>query len=220
MMNTMARSTAIIFTRCSSSGNLEGRQDTTRQVEDLKHYAVANNLTISKTYEEHISGGKANKDRPLLQEAFSFCLNNHIDIILISELSRLGRRCDEILESIKFLKDHRINCYFLKEQLSIFSPDGKENPYLTIMCAVLGTAAELERDTIYYRLKSGRDKYIRDGGRLGKPKGSGVKSRERLAEEYRSVIRNLKAGQSVRNTSKLTGVSPSTVQRLKKEFEL
>ena len=35
-----------------------------------------------------------------------------------------------------------------------------------------------------------------------------------------TVIKNLKAGQSVRNTSKITGVSPSTVQRLKKEFEL
>lgn len=212
--------TAVIFTRCSSSGSLEGRQDTTRQVEDLKGYADANHIKVIKTYEEHISGVKSNKDRPLLQEAFSFCMDNHIDIILISELSRLGRKCDEILESIKFLKDHRINCYFLKEQLSIFSPDGKENPYLTIMCAVLGTAAELERESIYYRLKSGRDKYIRDGGRLGKPKGAGIKSREQLATEYKSVLKNLKAGQSVRNTAKITGVSPSTVQRVKKEFNL
>ena len=211
---------AIIFSRCSSSGSLEGRQDTTRQVEDLRHYADLNGIKIIKTYEEHISGGKANKERPLLQEALSFCLDNKIDIILISELSRLGRRCDEILETIKFLKDHHINCYFLKEQLSIFSADGKENPYLTIMCAVLGTAAELERETIYYRLSSGRDKYIRDGGKLGKPKGAGVKTKEQLATEYKSVIKNLKAGQSVRNTSKITGVSPSTVQRLKKEFEL
>lgn len=211
---------AIIFSRCSSSGSLEGRQDTTRQVEDLQHYAMTNHLEVIKTYEEHISGGKANKDRPLLQEALNFCMENHIDTILISELSRLGRRCDEILETIKFLKDHRINCYFLKEQLSIFSADGKENPYLTIMCAVLGTAAELERETIYYRLSSGRDKYIRDGGKLGKPKGAGVKTKDQLATEYKSVLKNLKAGQSVRNTSKITGVSPSTVQRLKKEFEL
>lgn len=137
---------AIIFSRCSSSGaiSIERRQDTTRQVEDLKQYAATNDLKVVKTFEEHISGGKANKERPLLQEALAFSLDNHIDIILISELSRLGRRCDEILETIKFLKDHHINCYFLKEQLSIFSPDGKENPYLTIMCAVLGTAAELE----------------------------------------------------------------------------
>ena len=211
---------AIIFTRCSSSGSLEGRQDTTRQVEDLKHYADLNGLSIIKTYEEHISGGKTNKERPLLQEALSFCLDNKIDIILISELSRLGRRCDEILETIKFLKDHHINCYFLKEQLSIFSPDGKENPYLTIMCAVLGTAAELERETIYYRLKSGRDKYVRDGGKLGKPKGAGIKSREQMAVEYKAVIKNLKAGQSIRNCSKITGFSPCTIIKVKKEFGL
>ena len=211
---------AIIFSRCSSSGSLEGRQDTTRQVEDLKAFAGANHIKVIKTYEEHISGGKANKDRPLLQEALTFCLDNHIDIILISELSRLGRKCDEILESIKFLKDHHINCYFLKEQLSIFSPDGKENPYLTIMCAVLGTAAELEREAIKYRLNSGREKYIRDGGKLGKPKGSGIKTKDQMASEYKSVIKNLKAGQSVRNTAKITGVSPSTVQRVKKEFDL
>ena len=211
---------AIIFSRCSSSGSLEGRQDTTRQVEDLKHYAATNDIKVIKTWEEHISGGKTNKERPLLQEALTFSIENNIDIILISELSRLGRRCDEILETIKFLKDHHINCYFLKEQLSIFSPDGKENPYLTIMCAVLGTAAELERETIYFRLKSGRDKYVRDGGILGKPKGSGVKSKEKLAAEYKTVLKNLKAGQSVRNTAKITGVSPSTVQRVKKEFNL
>ena len=211
---------AIIFTRCSSSGSLEGRQDTTRQVEDLKHYADLNGISIIKTYEEHISGGKANKERPLLQEALSFCIDNKIDIILISELSRLGRRCDEILETIKWLEDNRINCYFLKEQLSIFDREGKENPYLTIMCAVLGTAAELERETIYYRLKSGRDKYVRDGGRLGKPKGSGIKTKDQMAVEYKAVIKNLRAGQSIRNTSKITGFSPCTVIKVKKEFGL
>lgn len=211
---------AIIFSRCSSSGKLESRQDTTRQVEDLRRYADANGLTIRKTYEEHISGGKSNKERPLLQEALSFCIDKHIDIILISELSRLGRRCDDILESIKFLKDHHINCYFLKEQLSIFGADGRENPYLTIMCAVLGTAAELEREAIYYRLKSGRDKYVRDGGKLGKPHGAGVKDKVKLAIEYKTVLKNLRAGQSVRHTAKITGVSVSTVQRLKKQFEI
>ena len=212
--------TAIIFSRCSSSGALEARQDTTRQVEDLQRYATTNGLEVIRIVEEHQSGGKSNKDRPILQEALSFCKENHIDIILVSELSRLGRKCDEILETIKYLKDNRINCYFLKEQLSIFSLDGKENPYLTIMCAVLGTAAELEREAIYYRLKSGRDKYIRDGGKVGKPKGSGVKDRAQLASEYKSIIRCLRSGESVRHTALITGYSPSTVQRIKRVFSL
>jgi DNA invertase Pin-like site-specific DNA recombinase len=211
---------AIIFSRCSSSGALETRQDTTRQVQDLQRYASSNDLSIIKTYEEHISGGKANKDRPILQEALSFCQENHIDIILVSELSRLGRKCDEILETIKFLKDHHINCYFQKEQLSIFDSEGQENPYLTIMTAVLGTAAELERQSIYWRLKSGRDKYIREGGKVGKPKGSGVKDKTQLSSEYKSIIRCLRSGQSVRHTALITGYSSSTVQRVKKVFSL
>ena len=86
------------------------------------------------------------------------------------------------------------------------------------MCAVLGTAAELERETIYYRLKSGRDKYIRDGGKVGKPKGSGVKDKTRLASEYKSIIRCLRSGESVRHTALITGYSQSTVQRIKKTF--
>ena len=212
--------TAIIFSRCSSSGALEARQDTTRQVEDLQRYATTNGLEVIRIVEEHQSGGKSNKDRPILQEALSFCKDNHIDIILVSELSRLGRRCDEILETIKFLKDHHINCYFQKEQLSIFDTEGKENPYLTIMTAVLGTAAELERQSIYWRLKSGRDKYIRDGGKIGKPKGSGVKDKAQLASEYKSIIRCLRSGESVRHTALITGYSPSTVQRIKRVFSL
>ncbi len=211
---------AISFSRTSSSSYLETRQDTSRQVEDIQHYADFNGITIVKSFQEHQSGGLSNKCRPLLQEALSFCIDNHIDLILCSELSRLSRKCDELLETIKFLKDHHINCYFLKEQLSIFTPEGKENPYLTIMCAVLGTAAELEREAIKYRLNSGREKYIRDGGKLGKPKGSGIKTKDQMAIEYRSVIKNLKAGQSIRNTSKITGVSPATVQKVKKEFNL
>ena len=212
--------TAIIFSRCSSSGALEARQDTTRQVEDLQRYATTNHLTIVKIFQEHISGGKSNKDRPILQEALSFSQENHIDIILVSELSRLGRRCDEILETIKYLKDNHINCYFQKEQLSIFDSEGKENPYLTIMTAVLGTAAELERQSIYYRLKSGRDKYIRDGGKIGKPRGSGVKDKAQLAAEYKSIIRCRRSGESVRHTALITGYSQSTVQRVKKVFSL
>ena len=211
---------AIIFSRCSSSGSLESRQDTTRQVEDLQRYASTNHITIVKIFQEHISGGKCNKDRPVLQEALSFCLENHIDIILVSELSRLGRKCDEILETIKFLKDHHINCFFQKEQLSIFDSEGKENAYLTIMTAVLGTACEIERQSIYWRLKSGREKYVRDGGKIGKPRGSGVKDKDRLAIEYKSVIRCLRSGESVRHTALITGVSQSTVQRVKKTFSL
>ena len=83
---------AVIFARVSSEGE---RQSTTRQVEDLKEYASKNNLEVENIYEEHISGAKKNNERPILNECLSFCVENNIDILLLSELSRLGRCADE-----------------------------------------------------------------------------------------------------------------------------
>lgn len=57
------------------------------------------------------------------------------------------------------------------------------------------------------------------GGKLGRKEGS-TKSTEQKAEEYRQVIKELKRGISVRKTAKLCDVSPSTVQRIKAEFNL
>ena len=86
---------------------------------------------------------------------------------------------------------------------------------ILISCLIFASSSELI--SIKSRLQSGREKYIRDGGKLGKPKGAGIKTKAQLASEYyRSVIKNLKAGQSIRNTSKITGVSPATVQKVKR----
>ena len=204
-----------IYCRVSSTGE---RQSNERQVRDLKAYADANHMDVAKIFEEKISGGVKNSERTVLNQCFAYCLDNNIDILLISELSRLGRKVDEVLANIRYCKEHHLNIYFQKEGFAIYSRSGKENAYLTIMIAVLGTAAEMERSNIQYRLNSGRAKYIAAGGRLGKPKGSGVKSREKKREEYKTVLRLLRQGYSIRKTAKICSVGISTVQRLKKEF--
>ena len=132
----------------------------------------------------------------------------------------VGLPAGDVLFIVKECKDAGINIYFQKENLNIFQEDGKPNPFLNIFISCLQFSASAELEAIQMRLKSGRDKWLRDGGRPGKPKGSGVKTKEMKEIEYKSVIRNLKAGQSVRNTAKITGVSQSTVQRVKKVFSL
>lgn len=205
---------AVIYVRVSSVGD---RQSNERQIRDLQAYADHVGYTVCKVFDEHISGAKRNHDRLVLCECMDHCITNHIDILLISELSRLGRKVDEVLENVKFCKDHHLNIYFLKENLSIFNPDGSENPFLTIMIAVLGTCAELEREAIYYRLNSGKEKYLAGGGKVGRKVGY-RKPMEVKEEEYREVIRHLKKGTTIRDTAKLTGHCVRTVQKVKKEF--
>jgi DNA invertase Pin-like site-specific DNA recombinase len=205
---------AAIYARVSSVGD---RQDTTRQIRDLERYALDNSIDIVKTFEEHISGAKKTKDRPVLTECLDYCINNNVDILLISELSRLGRNVDDVLANVQFCKEHHLNVYFQKEQLSIFNSDGKEHPFLTIFIAVLGTCAEMERENIKYRLNSGKEKYIAEGGKVGR-KAGWTKSDEKLQEQYASVIKQLKKGYPIRLVAKSEGVGVSTVQRMKKKF--
>ena len=208
--------TAVIYARVSSVGD---RQNTARQVEDLMKYAEVNGCEVVKTFEEHISGATKNEERAVLCECLNFCITNKIDTLLISELSRLGRNVDEVLANVKLCKDNHLNIYFQKENLSLFNPDGSKNPFLTIFISVLGTCAELERDSIKFRLQSGLRRYRENNGVMGRKVGS-TKSKEKKQEEYAKVIKLLKGGQSVRNTAKLCEVGISTVQRIKKEFAI
>ena len=207
---------AVIYARVSSTGE---RQSTSRQVADLTNYASLNGIEVVEVYEEHISGAKRNEERAVLTECIDYAIANSVDVVLFSELSRCGRAVWEVLDTIRTLKDNGINAYFQKEGLSLFSADGKENPYLAVMVSVLGVCAQMERENITYRLNSGRAKYIADGGKLGRKVGS-VKSKERKQEEYSKVIRSLKAGKSIRDTAAICSVSISTVQRVKKEFAI
>ena len=214
--------TAVIYARVSSTGD---RQSTERQVIDLTDYADKNGITICKTFEEHISGAKRNDERAVLSECIEYAISNQVDVVLFSELSRCGRAVWEVLDTIRTLKDNGINAYFQKEGLSLFSEDGRENIYLAIMIYVLSSASQIERENLIFRLKSGRkvyvDKNIAATGKSGLGRKVGYrKPVETKKEEYKEVLKLLKAGYPIRKVAKLTDVSESTVKRLKKEFSI
>ena len=212
----MSTTTAVIYASVSSIGD---RQNTDRQISDLLDYVEYQKLELCKIYEEHISGAKKNVERPILQQAIEYCKANSVDILLVSELSRLGRNAFEVLATVKDLIDSGINLYMQKEQLTLLDAEGKPTMFAPIMIATLSTCAQLERENIKFRLNSGRKLYIERGGKLGRKVGS-VKTTDQKREEYRDIISYLKRGYSVRNTAKLSGKGISTVQRIKTEFAL
>lgn len=207
---------AVIYARVSSTTD---RQNTERQIADLTKYAEYKEMEILKVFEEKVSGAKKNSERPIFVEAITFCKVQKVDMLLVSELSRLGRNAFEVLETVKQLVDEGINLYMQKEQFILLNEEGKPSMFAPVMIATLSTCAQLERDNIKFRLNSGRQLYIEKGGKLGRKEGS-TKSKEKKAEEYKQVIKELKRGTSVRKTAKLCDVSTSTVQRIKVEFDL
>ena len=207
-------STAVIYARVSSTND---RQNTQRQIEDLTRFANSNDFSIVGTYEEHISGATKNENRTVLMECINYCIANKVNYILLSELSRLGRSTLQVLKSLELLHEAGVSVYIQNLGIYTLNATGEANPIASIMATVLAEMANIERSNIVYRLNSGRESYIANGGKLGRKKGS-VKTTEQKKEEYKEVISFLKRGYSVRNTAKLSSVSISTVQRVKREF--
>lgn len=218
---------AIIYARVSSTGD---RQSTERQVKDLTDYAVYKGYNVLNVYTEHISGAKKNGERPVLREAIDRCKVYAADmptegggtssiILLVSELSRLGRNAFEVLETVKELADSGVNLYLHKEQFTLLGDDGKPSIFAPIMIATLSTCAQLERENITYRLQSGRKQYIEKGGKLGRPSGTTL-TPEKIKEKYPKLVKELKNGMPYRKAAKLCDVSESTAKRIKKILSL
>ena len=207
---------AVIYARVSSTIE-RNRQNTERQVLDLKAYAEFAKLQVVEVFEEYISGGKRNDERPILQDAIDYCIENKIDFCLVNELSRIGRSTFEVLGTVKTLIDHKINLYMQKEQLTLLDDNGKPSMFAPIMLATLATCAQIERDNIQFRLSSGYKNFKANGGKVGRKKGS-IKTNEQKKEEYKEIIQLLKKGYSVRNVAKIANRGISTVQRIKTDF--
>ena len=206
--------TAVIYARVSSQND---RQDTKRQVQDLKRYAESQNLRVLKVYEEHISGAKKIEERQVLSECLEYCTSHSVKILLVSELSRLGRSTLQVLRSLEILHEAKVSVYIQNIGISSLQPNGEVNPIASIMITILAEMSNIERSNIQYRLNSGRKQYIERGGKLGRKPGS-CKTTEQMKEEYKEVISLLKKDYSIRNVAKLTGCSVQTVQTVKNLF--
>ena len=206
--------TGVIYARVSSQSD---RQDTTRQVEDLKRYANAHDISILNIYEEHISGAKKLEERAILTECLSYCTSNSVDYLLLTEISRLGRSTLQVLRSLEILHNAKVSVYIQNIGLSTLQENGEINPIASIIITLLAEFSAIERAQITDRLSSGRKQYVANGGRLGRRKGS-TKSDEQRREEYKEVIQLLKKGYSIRNIAKITGYSTQTIQTIKNDF--
>ncbi len=208
----------VIYSRVSSQS---ARQSTERQVVDLERFATGRGDKVVAVFEEKVSGRKANVDRPVLSRCLEYCIDpqNQVDMLLLSEISRLGRSTLEILKALDILHTHKVCVYIQNLNLETLRPDKTVNPLSSLVTTLLGELAAMERQGIIDRLNSGRELYIEKRGRLGRRPGS-KKSLEQKREEYKEAISLLKKGYSIRNVAKLTNKSVSTILSIKKDFNI
>lgn len=204
----------VLFCRVSSNND---RQNYDRQINDLTKFAVSSNYKIESVFAEKVSGIKRNSERRELQYMIKYVNENHVDMVLVTELSRLGRDPLQILQTIEILNENRISLYIQTYNIETLLEDKTINPMSQLLITILAEIARMERRTIENRLASGYQNYRKSGGLVGRKSGY-RKSQDSMREEYAEEIRMLRKGYSYQHIRQITNTNKNTLTKLKKLF--
>ena len=144
------------YARCSTDNV---KQDITRQTRELKSLGVCSD----SIYFEYESGTKV--DRVELKRLMDKVSEG--DTIVVTEVSRITRSTKQLCDVVEFAKAKKI-----KLVLGNFVVDCTNNldPMTEGMLKMMGVFAELERNMISQRVKSGMDNARAKGAKIGRPK--------------------------------------------------
>lgn len=204
-----------IFARVSTTD----KQTTDRQINDLRTLCVNNNWTVVATITEHVSGAKSNSDREGLQQLFALAQRREIKKVVITEVSRIGRNVSEGVQTIDQLTACGVSLYIQNIGMETLLADGKPNFMFKPILLTLVGFAEMERELLRERIKSGLETAKRKGKKLGRPTGV-TETGDTVLAKYPAVVKSLRTGTfSVRQVAKLCDVSPNTVQKVKQALQ-
>ena len=193
-------------------------QDYEYQRSTLTDLCKRNGWDIVHTVENKVSGAKKNEERQDIVELIDFVKNHKVDIVVATEVSRLGRNTLEALKIIEILNENKVNLYFANYGIETLLPDGSVNPIARLILTICLEISAYERNLIKYRMKAGYEDYLKrrkedSSLRLGR---QGYKKNEQsYREDYPQELSLLRKGISLRNVQKLTGTSIGTLQKIK-----
>jgi DNA invertase Pin-like site-specific DNA recombinase len=160
------------------------QQDLKSQKLELHEYAHRNNIKINKFIEVEISSRKTTSERKI------DLLFEHLrpgDLLIVSELSRLGRSVGQVIQIIDALIKKEIRFISVKEAIEV---DGKQNIQTKTMITMFSLFAEIERDLISERTKQGLIAARSRGIKLGRPKGPGQSRLDQFKIEIEALLNN------------------------------
>lgn len=131
-------------------------QSFNRQIDSLTEYGIHK----ANIYKEKITGTK--KDRPQLNKLLEDVEQG--DIVVVSELARLGRSTKDLIQIAETLAEKGVELVSLKESLDTTTATGKA------MFGMLSVMAQFERDLISERTKEGLESARARGKLGGRPK--------------------------------------------------
>src|ERR1035437_4758799 len=122
----------IIYSRVSTHD-----QDNDRQINELKEYIIYKKYKLLGVFEEKVSGAKKAADRIEFSKMLKFIEGKDIHHVLVWEISRLGRDMVDIVNTIEYFTERKINIYSKKEGINTLNSRGEKEPITSLLIGIL-----------------------------------------------------------------------------------
>lgn len=194
------------YARCSTN---ENKQDLNRQVRELKELGA----TDKTIYKEFITGSanvkvEFEKLLRVIEEG---------DTLAVTEVSRISRSTKQLCEIIELVQERKLKL-IIKDSITIDCTKGEIDPMTKAFLQMSGVFAELEKNMISQRVKSGMANAKAKGKRIGRPdlNADDITGNDKFMNAYRLwKSKNIKKI----DIQRLTGMSRVTIDKYIKVLE-
>ncbi|MEH7457264.1 recombinase family protein [Bacillus sp. JJ1127] len=137
-----------LYVRVSTEEQAEEGYSIEGQVKTLTDYCKGHKYDIYNTYKDEGFSGKST-NRPALQQLLNDCKDHKFNMIIVWKISRLSRKQLDFLQLIDYFDNNNVLFSSVSESIDASTATGKA------MMQMMGTFAELERNTIVDNVKMG-----------------------------------------------------------------
>lgn len=187
------------------------KQTIENQRYEILKFADEKKFQVEEWVQETVSGVKKAADRRL------GVLLEHMkekDILIISELSRLGRSLMEVMSILHNCMEREIMIFTTKERYELGN-----NISSKVLAFAFGLSAEIERNMISQRTKEALARLKSEGRTLGRPKGTFAK-KTKLTGRDKEIQEFLRKRISVAAIARLLNVHRQTLTNFIKTRKL
>ncbi len=187
------------------------KQTVENQRFEIQKFCNTHNLTINGWIEETISGTK-NYNKRLLGKLLRRVDKN--DIIICSELSRLGRNLYMIMEILNICMSKECKVWTIKDDFRL-----GDDIQSKVLAFAFGLSAEIERNLISQRTREAMARRKAEGKHMGRRHGAKVaQEAHKLYKKEHLIKRWFKEGMSYSEIARRVNVNRKTVKNYYLKF--
>lgn len=187
------------------------KQTVENQRFEILEFAKKNGISVDRWFEETVSGTIVPEQRDLGR---LLSVIKKDDLIICSELSRLGRSLFMIMSILNKLLESGARVWTIKDGYRL-----GDDIQSKVLAFAFGLSAEIERNLISQRTKEALERRKREGIKLGRPKGKQRAFLKLDGAEIGTTLMLLN-GISINRIANLYGVHRNTVKEFIKRKDL